>query len=132
MNILFTLFGYAYLSDVPSAKENPHAPSSAFRQSKWFTRGWTLQELLAPMVVVFYDAKWVEIGTKSSLEKLVSHTTRIRSTDHREEASTAQKTSRAAMRQTTRIEDTAYCLLGLSSVNMPLLYGEGEKAFLRL
>ena len=50
--------------------------------------------MLAPMVVVFYDAKWVEIGTKSSLEKLVSHTTRIRSTDHREEASTAQKTSR--------------------------------------
>jgi hypothetical protein len=106
------------------------APKSS--RSKWFTRGWTLQELLAPKTVVFFDQDWVDIGTKSSLAPLISAVTGIKDLFLFKTASVAQKMSWAAKRETTRVEDRAYCLMGLFEVNMPLLYGEGEKAFLRL
>jgi hypothetical protein len=123
---------YAYLSDVPERETDVYAIRSAFRESKWFTRGWTLQELLAPKNVVFYNSGWVEIGTKKSLETLVSAITRIEHLYGWETSSVAQKMSWASRRETLRAEDMAYCLLGLFGVNMPPLYGEGEKAFLRL
>ncbi|KAL8720088.1 MAG: hypothetical protein Q9225_002995 [Loekoesia sp. 1 TL-2023] len=105
-----------------------------FGESRWFTRGWTLQELLAPENVVFFDRNWEEIGTKLSLQIQVSNATCIptRALADPTSASVAAKMSWAAGRKTTRVEDIAYCLMGLFDVNMPLLYGEGPKAFMRL
>ena len=105
-----------------------------FQACRWFTRGWTLQELLAPRHIEFYDQDWISIGTKKTMWALLSKVTGIEP-EHlwkSQKASVAQKMSWAANRQTTRTEDTAYSLLGLFNVNMPLLYGEGEKAFKRL
>ena len=124
---------YVYLSDVDS-KGTTHSPPSIIHDSRWFTRGWTLQELLAPAVVVFYDKHWTEIGTKRSLQKEISSETGIQH-DHLfspMDACIAVKMSWASRRTTARREDIAYCLLGLFDLNMPLLYGEGEKAFFRL
>lgn len=126
---------YAYLSDVFSAScFNPADQDSEFRRSKWWTRGWTLQELLAPRYLEFYDRNWLEIGTKSSLKDLISSITKI-SVPHLVNfrvASVAQKMSWASQRVTKRPEDEAYCLMGLFNVNMPPLYGEGHRAFHRL
>ncbi|RFU33628.1 hypothetical protein B7463_g2650, partial [Scytalidium lignicola] len=97
---------YVYLSDVDSS-EDPTAEHSSFFRSRWFTRGWTLQELLAPTEVVFLSSDWVEIGSKKSLLSTVS---RIAGIDEKAldeyrwtEYSVAQKMSWAAGRQTTRI-----------------------------
>ena len=123
---------YAYLVDVPDATADHSRPDSRFQQSKWFTRGWTLQELLAPTFVEFYDQNWIEIGTKSSMRTLVQKVTNISTLVDIDKACVAEKLSWASTRVTTRIEDLAYCLMGLFRVNMPLLYGEGHNAFLRL
>jgi hypothetical protein len=123
---------YAYLSDVLSASEDPSRPYSQFSQSKWFTRGWTLQELLAPNYVDFFDQTWTWIGSKGSLDAVIRNTTSIADLIHYRRASVAQKMSWASYRETTRIEDMSYCLLGLFGVHMPPLYGEGENAFIRL
>ena len=124
---------YAYLSDV-DIDGKPHLSSSSIHGSRWFTRGWTLQELLAPATVVFYDKNWTEIGTKRSLQKEISSETGISDTYlfRPNVACIAAKMSWASKRTTARREDIAYCLLGLFDLNMPLLYGEGEKAFFRL
>ncbi|KAK0119557.1 hypothetical protein ONS95_010997 [Cadophora gregata] len=119
---------YAYLSDV-NGLENI---LKQLEDSAWFTRGWTLQELLAPETVVFFDRNWVEIGTRSSLEDVISQITKIRAISAWQECCVAEKMSWASRRETTRVEDEAYCLMGLFDVNMPLLYGEGRKAFQRL
>ncbi|KAH7370138.1 heterokaryon incompatibility protein-domain-containing protein [Rhexocercosporidium sp. MPI-PUGE-AT-0058] len=124
---------YVYLSDVPSADDDHFAPDSHFRNSKWFQRGWTLQELVAPRRLEFYSQDWVEFGTKSSLGELISVITGITDLFHYQDACIAQKMSWAARRETTREEDQAYCLMGLFDVNMGILYGEGgRKAFNRL
>lgn len=123
---------YAYLSDVPTAMENLYNPGSSFRSSKWFTRGWTLQELISPKHVEFLDRDWVEIGTKKNLKDLVESITGITHLFSWNKASVAQKMSWSSRRETTRLEDRAYSLMGLFDINMPLLYGEGSKAFLRL
>ena len=119
---------FAFLGDI-----SVHEPRK-FRKSRWFTRGWTLQELLAPKTVVFYDKHWIDLGTRSSLQSEICLATGI-NPDHIENhttASVAAKMSWASARETMRTEDVAYCLLGLFGVNMPLLYGEGWKAFERL
>ena len=133
---------YAYLEDLSLKGSNASilrgesisGSRQTFRMSRWFSRGWTLQELLAPRSVVFYDKDWIEIGTKKSLQAEISAATNINPLclNNHDAASTAQKLSWAAHRQTTREEDMAYCLLGLLNVNMPLLYGEGKNAFRRL
>ncbi|TBU40453.1 HET-domain-containing protein [Dichomitus squalens] len=127
---------YAHLADVPSG-EDPRAVESAFRKSRWFTRGWTLQELIAPFSVTFLSEDWTEIGTKVALADLVEEITGIfedallhaKSLD---KFSVAQRLSWAAKRETTRVEDQAYSLLGIFDINMATLYGEGERAFRRL
>ena len=123
---------YAYLADVDDEMEPPNKLRSDFRGSKWFTRGWTLQELLAPHEVVFLNKKWREIGTKGRLNKVISQISGINDLHDFSNACIAQKMSWVSKRKTTRVEDMAYCLLGLFGINMPLLYGEGENAFLRL
>ena len=110
---------------------------SRLSKSRWFTRGWTLQELLAPSKVVFFTAGWTVLGDKTGLSNWIADITRIhigalkdRSTILR--YSIAQRMSWAATRETTRLEDIAYCLLGIFDIHMPMLYGEGGAAFTRL
>lgn len=134
---------YAYLGDVDSRDTDP-IRSKPFAGSRWFTRGWTLQELIAPHLVVFVDKHWQELGTRQSLAPEVTSVTGIPHLvlDPSDQPyppnrfldrwSVAQRLSWAAKRRTTRVEDEAYCLMGLFNVNMPLLYGEGTKAFHRL
>ncbi|PMD19668.1 HET-domain-containing protein, partial [Hyaloscypha hepaticicola] len=123
---------YVYLADVFQTEIS----TSNFAKSRWFTRGWTLQELIAPSSIIFFDAYWRDIGTKNSLLKPITEITGIHMDALRNARvsrfSVAQRMSWASRRETTREEDIAYCLLGIFSINMPLLYGEGEKAFLRL
>lgn len=129
---------YAYLHDVPELDTAQKDPLRLFRQSGWFHRGWTLQELIGPRQMVFYSQTWTKIGGRSqSLAEEISSVTGIevpvlQGLTDLHEVSIAKKMSWAATRQTSRIEDVAYCLLGLFDVNMPLLYGEGSKAFIRL
>lgn len=124
---------YVYLSDVHA----DDASHESFGSSTWFKRGWTLQELIAPRVAVFYNSAWRKIGTKDSLRASISNITRIDSAALEPEAdmqdfSIAKRMSWAAGRRTARREDIAYSLLGLFQVNMPMLYGEGTRAFIRL
>lgn len=139
---------FVYLSDV-GAGANLAADGSEFRKSRWFTRGWTLQELLAPSHLVFYDKTWGAIRDDTRLPQIVSEVTNIqkcyikcfsqrenaqmiRNAPTIRNASMALCMSWASNRTTSRKEDMAYCLLGLLGVTMPLLYGEGERAFTRL
>ncbi|KAF4876063.1 Vegetative incompatibility protein HET-E-1 [Colletotrichum siamense] len=128
-------FCLAFLSDV-DRRDQRHG-GLRFEDSRWFTRGWTLQELLAPSWVFFYDRRWKAMGTRTSKASRIAAITGIpkhalardRWLDH---YSLADRMSWASKRKTSRKEDMAYCLLGLFRVNMPLLYGEGNNAFTRL
>src|SRR4051812_49218668 len=104
-------------------------PIRSFHHSRWFTRGWTLQELIAPAIVEFYTAEWSELGTKSSMQRQISDTTKFPTRVLRGEppstCSVAERMTWASARRTTREEDMAYCLQGHYGVNMPMLYGEG-------
>jgi hypothetical protein len=109
---------------------------SAFGSSVWFSRGWTLQELIAPATVKFFSREWSPIGTKETLEAYISeitgiHTSALQGVDLRT-FSVSDRMSWASKRMTTRLDDVAYCLMGIFDVNMPLLYGEREKSFIRL
>jgi len=119
---------YAYLSDVKEVTQLEH--------SRWFTRGWTLQELVAPKTVRFYNSDWKHLGSKPELQVELQRLTGIDAevliTGDLDTVSTARRMSWAVNRQTTRPEDLAYSLMGIFGVNMPLLYGEGRKAFARL
>ncbi|KAF3048922.1 hypothetical protein E8E11_009876 [Didymella keratinophila] len=108
---------YAYLAHVGERE--------GIARSKWFTRAWTLQELLAPSSVQaegkigmeFFSRSWQQLGSKSSLSNIISNITGVG----------------IQYLEATRAEDIAYSLLGIFDVNMPLLYGEGKlKAFRRL
>ena len=127
---------YAYLQDVGD-DEDPAMYGSQFRTSKWFTRGWTLQELVAPRNVVFLSQQWSVLGTKASLETVIEEITGIDGDvlTHQtalHSVSVAQRMSWAAERETTRVEDRAYSLLGVFGIHMPTIYGEGDQAFVRL
>jgi hypothetical protein len=118
----------AYIADINGYHE--------LKSARWFTRGWCLQELIAPMNMMFFNKLWHSIGSKYQLRHLISEACGI---DEQSLFSAdlsslpaAYKMSWAANRHTTRAEDIAYCLLGIFDINMPLLYGEGEKAFTRL
>jgi hypothetical protein len=125
---------YALLSDVPTVDL---ANYSAFENSRWFTRGWTLQEMLAPRFLSFFSAEGDFIGDKRSRMQSLRMATNIpMSALNGQDISTfsiEERLSWAEKRQTKRQEDTAYSLLGLFDVQMPLIYGEGKsKAFQRL
>ncbi|KAI0828022.1 heterokaryon incompatibility protein-domain-containing protein [Trametes gibbosa] len=130
---------YAYLFDVPPlpARTDAARRGSAFRTSRWFTRGWTLQELIAPRSLLFVASDWTAIGTKGSLAPLLQEITGIDAdvlTFRRAlgDVSVARRMSWASTRTTTRLEDEAYCLMGIFGVHMATIYGEGQRAFLRL
>ncbi|KAF7547413.1 hypothetical protein G7Z17_g7756 [Cylindrodendrum hubeiense] len=131
---------FAYLDDVPPATGKAH---DLFEASRWFTRGWTLQELLAPQNLDFFASDWTFIANRKDIASRVCTITGIHEvylvdsvhatrTGLLQKASIAERMSWASQRMTTREEDIAYSLLGIFGVNMPLIYGEGMKAFLRL
>jgi hypothetical protein len=143
-----------YLPDVPAhSQQDPAHPDLQFRTSRWFSRGWTLQELLAPSVLRFYSQDWNPIGwvfksphfrpreafrrdPGTLIPTLVQVTgipvDVISGRLSVGEVAVSAKMSWVSKRRTTRIEDMAYCMLGLLGVHMPLLYGEGHQAFTRL
>ncbi|KAH7407328.1 heterokaryon incompatibility protein-domain-containing protein [Cadophora sp. MPI-SDFR-AT-0126] len=133
---------YVYLSDVLASECEEYGQQSelvwqsAFRASRWFTRGWTLQELLAPVSVEFFTKDGRRLGDKRSLEQLVHEITGIALTALRgsvtlPEFDVEERFKWAETRQTTREEDWVYCLLGIFGVFMPLLYGEGKENAVR-
>ncbi|KAI0827267.1 heterokaryon incompatibility protein-domain-containing protein [Trametes gibbosa] len=127
---------YAYLADVPDGTD-PRARRSSFRQSRWHRRGWTLQELIAPARVVFLSDEWTFLGTKRGLASTLEEITGVNSAilmgvAPLSSASVAKRMSWAADRETTRVEDRAYSLLGVFGVHLSPIYGEGTNAFLRL
>lgn len=120
-----------YLFDLSDNQTDRH-----FEDCEWWSRGWTLQELIAPANVVFFDRHWQQVGRKADLCRPIARSTGIdidvlRGADPRT-CSIAQRMSWAAKRKTTEIEDQAYCLLGLFNVSIPMQYGDRERAFLRL
>lgn len=135
---------YVHLSDVQIPKEIINAQSfqivwkDAFRRSRWFTRGWTLQELLAPSTVEFFSKDGKPLGSKMSLELEIHEITKVpikalRGEQPLSKFSVSERLSWAANRQTTYKEDKVYCVLGIFDVFLPLIYGEGEEyAFQRL
>lgn len=132
---------YAYLNDVPSCQQGldtlvPVLPEE-FCRSRWFTRGWTLQELVAPKALVFFSKDWTVLGTKRSLSRNIQQITSIdvEVLSHERELrsiTVARRMSWAANRSTSRQEDRAYSLMGLFGVRIPVLYGEQGYAFIRL
>ncbi|KAK1749954.1 ankyrin repeat-containing domain protein [Echria macrotheca] len=125
-----------FLEDVPKPIRSEEERASYADQlpfSEWFKRGWTLQELIAPRVLIFLDHDWHRIGSKHELVSHLSSITKINAAILTgslsvDSASVAERMSWAAERKTTRGEDMAYCLMGLFGINMPMLYGEGQKA----
>ena len=134
---------YVYLSDVSTAKRKRGNPSPgplwerAFRGSRWFTRGWTLQELIAPVVVEFFSADCVLLGDRASLKEVICDITGIHINAIQGKSlssfSVSERIRWIQKRETKVEEDKVYSLLGIFGVQIPLLYGEGEeKAFTRL
>lgn len=129
---------FAYLVDVDTRVLVGNQVQADVTKSRWFTRGWTVQELLAPSHLTFYDKQWKRLGTKEHYSEAIEAKTGIDSEfmvlhdDDRHGIPVFQRMTWFAGRKTTRIEDVAYCMLGVFDINMPLLYGEGRKAFMRL
>lgn len=128
---------YVYLSDVHVPDEVPDAQAfripweDAFRRSRWFTRGWTLQELLAPASVEFFSVHGKQLGSKITLEQEIHEITQIPIRALRNydlsEFNVDERMTWVTGRKTTIEEDRAYCLLGIFGVFLPLIYGEGEE-----
>jgi hypothetical protein len=137
---------YAYLSDVYLSDVSVDTQDSqlrhvewesAFRTSRWFTRGWTLQELLAPNTIEFYSRDQVRLGDKKLLEQQICEITGIAVEAlrgrHLGHFNVEERLRWGEKRETTEEEDKAYCLLGIFDVSMPLVYGERyAKAMKRL
>ncbi|KAN0072988.1 HET domain containing protein [Elaphomyces granulatus] len=134
---------YVYLADVSRPALDADIMSSqlpweiSFRRSRWFTRGWTLQELVSPASVEFFSKEREQLGDKRSLERHIHEVTGIPVRALRgnslSDFSVPERMSWAEKRETTRKEDKAYSLLGIFDIYMPLIYGEGrENAFKRL
>ena len=125
---------FVYLADVNSQNKDIPEVQDQILKSEWFTRGWTLQEMLASSEINFRDVNWKPLGTRSQLTRIISRATKIvpEYLEDFRSASIAQKMSWMADRVTTEDEDTAYCMLGIFDINMDLRYGEGKKAFRRL
>jgi len=126
---------FAFLSDLTSTGQV--IKSDDLRRCRWFTRGWTLQELIAPTNLLFLDEKWNFRGRKEDLAKDIENIIGVdedvlRDSTLLQTTPLAKRMSWMSGRQTTRIEDQAYCLMGIFDVNMPMIYGEGSKAFIRL
>jgi hypothetical protein len=131
---------FAYLSDLVlpiSTSIDEDELVSYLSRCRWFSRGWTLQELIVPRSLELYDSSWNFRGSRDQFASQLSTITRVdvavlQNSNVMNSLPVARRMSWASNRQTTREEDIAYCLLGIFDVNMALLYGEGSKAFVRL
>lgn len=134
---------YAYLSDVPVNNRgrldllSNRSWDDLFRNSRWFTRGWTLQELLAPTSVEFFSSDGRQMGSRNSLRREIHDITGIPTQALQgrplSQFDIKERLSWVEGRETKREEDMAYSLLGIFGVFIPLIYGEGrENAFHRL
>ena len=133
---------YVFLADVSATNDDLNGPTTsdqwltAFRKCRWFTRGWTLQELLAPKFVGFYSAEGTRLGDKRSLLQDIHEITQIPEAALQSKPlsqfSIAERLSWAQNRDTTRKEDKAYCLVGLFGIFLTFRYGEGNNAYARL
>jgi hypothetical protein len=132
---------YVYLEDVSASGDiaaiqtDQNRWKEAFRGSRWFTRGWTLQELIAPAIVEFFSKERKLLGDKVSLELMIHEITRIPTRALQghifSDFSIRERQSWVSQRQTSEEEDLVYCLLGLCEVSMPPIYGEGMTAALK-
>lgn len=128
---------YVYLEDVSvgdraqNSQISQSSWESAFRASRWFTRGWTLQELLAPTSVEFFSQEGKRLGDKKLLERQIHEITSIDVEALQGSPlsgfSVATRFSWTEKRKTTRQEDAAYSLLGIFGIRMSLIYGEGRE-----
>ncbi|PIL32571.1 hypothetical protein GSI_05274 [Ganoderma sinense ZZ0214-1] len=136
---------YAFLHDVKPRRVGSDQSRwrSDFVKSKWFKRGWTLQELIASRVVIFVcqapgrSGGWQVLGSKHNLAAAISSATNIDVAvltfeKPLQKIPVAQRMAWAQSRETSRLEDEAYCLMGIFGVNMQANYGEGRYAFVRL
>ncbi|KAI9778093.1 MAG: hypothetical protein M1839_008397 [Geoglossum umbratile] len=133
---------YVYLSDVSvggSIGDDKFTCrwETALKKSRWFTRGWTLQELIAPALVEFFSVEGERLGDKKSLEQTLHEITSITTQALRgsplSHFSMDERMSWAAKRRTKREEDAVYSLLGIFNISMLPNYGEGrQKALSRL
>ncbi|KAK4452740.1 hypothetical protein QBC34DRAFT_492244 [Podospora aff. communis PSN243] len=124
---------FAFLSDLEPDVDF----DQGFPRCNWLRRGWTLQELIAPRFVEFYDQEWNMRTTKSGSTRAISAASGVdlevlQNSEHLPRITVARRMSWASTRKTTRIEDQAYCLMGIFGIHMPMIYGEGKKAFIRL
>jgi hypothetical protein len=126
---------YVYLSGISAtgcdnSGQSWPALETAFRAHRLFTRGWTLQELLAPASVEFFTQDGRRLGDKRSLEQQIHEITGIAVLALRQgdlsQFDVEERFRWAEKRQTTHDEDWAYCLLGIFGIFMPLIYGEGK------
>lgn len=125
---------FAYLSDVSSqggnSQQSPPAWDKALRKSRWFTRGWTLQELLAPASVEFFSEDSVCLGNKKSLEQQIHDITGIHALALRggvlSQFDIEERFRWTESRTTSREEDLSYCLFGIFDISLPVIYGEGK------
>ena len=124
---------FVHLADVTATRRDNDVHGQ-IQRSRWFLRGWTLQELLAPRKLLFYNRDWSAIGDSRDLTQDIFAATKISSEhlDNFQAASVATKMSWASRRQTSRVEDRAYSLLGVFGVSMYIQYGERDRAFQRL
>lgn len=136
---------YVYLSDVSHYPDNNHRNGDSepkrswkpdFRKSRWFTRGWTLQELIAPPSVEFFSREGERLGNKETLEQLIAEITGLPITALRgtplSRFTLDERIKWSAKRNTKNAEDKVYCLFGIFNIYLPVFYGEGEKALERL
>jgi tetratricopeptide (TPR) repeat protein len=127
---------YVFLSDVSTSTttETPQRSDweASFCASEWFTRGWTLQELIAPVSVEFFSCEGQRIGDKTSLDELIHKITDIPLPALRncslDQFTTSERSQWADKRKTTEDEDIVYCLLGILGVSMLTTYGEGRES----
>ena len=143
INSMFSWYEWSGICYVHLTDYDPSQPDCDLSRSRWFSRGWTLQELIAPAHVKFFDKWWKLIGDKETMskelslitgidERVVDANNRVQLKYELELVPGARKMSWASERQTTRDEDKAYSLFGIFGINLPLLYGEGNRAFMRL
>jgi hypothetical protein len=129
---------YVYLSDVSTDEDALKIPKESLAQSRWFSRGWTLRELVAPANVEFFSREGTHLGNKRSLVQELNNITKIsiealQGRVTLSELSVEERMSWRRNCQTKRPEDSSYCMLGIFDLNMLPIYGEGEKkAFVRL
>lgn len=131
---------HVYFSDVSSGSSDENFDhsrrwKSEFKRSRWFTCGWTLQELIAPASVEFFSVEEERLGDKSSLEQNVHEIIGITTEAFKGKSlcrfDSDEKFSWPDHRQTEREEDSVYCLLGIFDVYLPPIYGEGRQNALK-